>query len=339
MLRNKNGYSILASLALLIAFFASCALPANAQFVGDSDISVSIVPENPGAFQDTTITLSSFSTDLNLATIRWSIGGKTALSGIGKKAYSFRTGAIGQSTTIDIAVDITNVPTITKSIVVTPLETDLLWEAVDSYVPPFYKGKALLPSEGMVKVVAIPNIRNTGGTLLKPADFSYTWTRNYNADTAASGYGKNYFIFRTSYLNDQERVTVSLSSLTGDYRAAKNLSLTTIAPNVLVYENNPEQGIVYSRALKSDSYFKVGSRGASFIAEPYFFSPKNAIVSHLDYAWTVNGTPIDTPAVKNIFSVRPEQSGVAEIKVSVDNIQKLFQAASRTLLITLDTNE
>jgi hypothetical protein len=234
---------------------------------------------------------------------------------------------------------ISGTPAITKQIRVTPLEADLLWEAVDSYVPPFYKGKALLSSEGLVKVVAIPNIRNANGALLKPSDFSYAWNRNYNADAGASGYAKNSYLFRHSYLNDQERVSVTMSSQSGGFRTTKNIALAATAPNVIVYENDPQRGVRYERAIRSDSYFLIPKEGASFVAAPFYFSPKDATSAELDYVWTVNNSTVTVPGAKNVFSVRPQESGVAEIKVAVENIHKLFQAASRTLSVSLQTND
>ena len=44
----------------------------------------------------------------------------------------------------------------------------LLWQANDSYVPPFYKGKALPGADTKIKIVAMPEIRS--GSLLDTLD-------------------------------------------------------------------------------------------------------------------------------------------------------------------------
>jgi hypothetical protein len=332
--KKINGFALSMAIPLLILFFGSTV---HAQFIGNNDVTVTITPANPGPLEDTAISLSSLTTDLNVADIQWTTGGHTVLSGTGKATYAFKTGLVGTTTTITATISIPGVPAITKTISIAPGEADILWEATDSYVPPFYKGKALLSSEGMIKIVAIPNIKNAGGAALKPGDFTYNWSHNYNNDQAASGYGKNYYSFRNSYLNDQEQVTVDLASISGNYRATKNISLVPTAPNVLVYQNDPSIGIKYQRAIKGDSYFSVGPSGVSLIAEPYYFSPKNAVSSDLQYTWTVNGGDIPTPAIKNIFSIKPAQNGIAELGVAVSNVKKIFQTASRTLLLNLQT--
>lgn len=311
----------------------------HAQFVGDTDVSVSISPEIPGAFENVTITLSSFSANLDLANISWSLDGRTVLSGTGKKAYSTRTGQVGSTITIEVSISASGVPPITKRIVIQPLETDLLWEAVDSHVPPFYKGKALLPSEGLVKVVAIPNIQSAAGIQMKPNEFTYTWNRNYETASDASGYAKNYFVFRNSYLNDGEQVRVTAASAAGNYRVTKGITLSTVAPKILFYENDPALGISYTQAVDEENYLLVGFKGTSLIAEPYYFSPKNALSGELSYRWSVNDRSIEPAGAKNILSIRPEANGIARIGVTLENVTKLFQTASKTVRLNLQTNE
>ena len=58
--------------------------------IKDTDINVVIFPINPKAYTDTTITLSSYATDLNKAMIEWKSGSKIVLSGYGKTKYSFK---------------------------------------------------------------------------------------------------------------------------------------------------------------------------------------------------------------------------------------------------------
>ncbi len=64
----------------------------------------------------------------------------------------------------------------------------LLWQADDSYVPPFYKGKAMPSAESSIKVVALPEIRN-GSTIVSVQNMTYSWQKDYNKDVNDSGYG------------------------------------------------------------------------------------------------------------------------------------------------------
>ncbi len=336
-MKNKRGHGKKFISALVFSFL-SFSFAANAQFTSDSDVSVTVTPEIPGALVSTTIALSSLATDLNVATISWSANGQTVLSGIGKKAYTFKTGPIGSTTTVVATIAIPGIPLIVKKITISPLEADLLWEAVDSYVPPFYKGKALPSSEALIKIVAMPNIRTADGIKLKPGDFTYNWKHNYNNEVAQSGYGKNSFIFRHSYLNDEEKVDMTLASIKGGYQASNSVTIAVGAPKILFYENSPQLGVRYAKALGSGGNFSVGPRGISIAAEPYFFSPKNILSSDLDFDWTINNQEVARPETKNILSVRPESDGLAKIELLATSRSKIFQTGKKSLLLNL-TNE
>ena len=111
----------------------------HAQTSADS-IFTDIIPETPGAFQDVTIKLKSYSYNLLGSKITWTVDGKVVLSDTGAISYSFKTKDVGKATNIVITI-LTGGETIQKGISIQPQNVDMLWEAPDSYVPPFYKGK------------------------------------------------------------------------------------------------------------------------------------------------------------------------------------------------------
>lgn len=310
-----------------------------AQAVSDSDITVSVSPQIPGPLTDVTITLSSLSVDLNVADIAWTAGGSTVLTGLGRKNYSFKTGTVGTTTTIEATIDVRGTPTITKRITITPLEVDLLWEAVDSYVPPFYKGKALFSSEGTIKVVAIPNIRSISGTRLTPGDFTYNWKRNYTSEPLQSGYAKNTFLFRHSYLNPEEKIDVSIANPKGGEQASKSIAVSATTPRLFFYSSDPEQGIEYNKTIDTNNYVLVGNNGLVLVAEPYFFSSKTLASGDLSFSWSVNDRPEVSSGAKNTFSILPENTGLAKLKLEVSNKAKLFQSGSKTINLNLQADE
>ncbi len=60
------------------------------------DVSVTMNPINPAPYQETTITLTSTSFDVNGAMITWKNAGTTLLSGLGAKKLTVTAGASGQ---------------------------------------------------------------------------------------------------------------------------------------------------------------------------------------------------------------------------------------------------
>jgi hypothetical protein len=75
----------------------------------------------------------------------------------------------------------------------------LLWQANDAYVPPFYKGKALLTEGSDVKIVAMPEIKSGSGTI-NPKNLTYSWKKDYTNDPDGSGYGIHSYVFMSDFL-------------------------------------------------------------------------------------------------------------------------------------------
>lgn len=301
----------------------------------DDQVSVSVSPANPGPGQLVTITLTSYSFDLETAQIQWSASGQPSSSGTGDTKYSITTKALGASTTVHATVTpIGSVP-IQKTIVVTPMVVDMLWEATDSIVPPFYRGKAMPTSESAVKFVAIPEIKSASGSYLPPASFVYNWSENYEADASKSGYGKSGYASFMDYLNPDKYVSVDVLSKDGTLATSGNLTLSPVAPKILWYASSPLYGPLYDTALE-DGHAISGS-DTSLIAEPYFFSPSTPLSKTLGYAWKLNDAAIPTPSIKNALFLHRDTSvkGTATVQVEVTSLTKLFQDATANLTLSL----
>lgn len=324
----QNKYLILA-LALIIAFTGFFA---HAQ-VRNTDIVLSISPENPGSNQSVTATLSSYSIDLDKANISWTVNSQNSSVGIGKKTFFFKTGTSGSPMTLTANIDTVDGQSISKTAIVTPADVDMLYEAYDAYTPPFYRGRALIPSQGTFKVVAMPNLVNQSGAI-NAGNLSYAWTQDGTPQPDSSGWGKNYLIFQNSYLDKSNTANVVVSDITGNNSAEGNITLQTTNPKILFYENDPSLGIKWETSL-SDG-FKVNPNGETIVAAPYFFSPRDINSSDLTFDWSLNGQPIDTPTPKNVLSIKPTsgQSGDATINLAVNNINTLFQSLSKQIQVS-----
>ncbi|MCX6753523.1 MAG: hypothetical protein NTV03_00470 [Candidatus Nomurabacteria bacterium] len=68
----------------------------------EDEIIVTVSPKNPQPYEDVSINISSYATDLNKAVISWQIDSKIMLSGIGKTDYSFK--ALGPNTTTNLNI-------------------------------------------------------------------------------------------------------------------------------------------------------------------------------------------------------------------------------------------
>jgi len=299
--------------------------------VQEGEIRVETNPSNPQPYKDVTINISSYATDLNKAVITWQIGPKIVLSGVGKTSYSFKTEGSDSTTVINITISPSgSVNTINKKIAITPSEIEIMWESVDGYTPPFYRGKSLPISGGLIKAVAIPNtntIKSGNGSL------TYTWKNNEGVVLDASGYNKNSYSFKNSMFDINNKVSVVASSINGSYAAEKTIQIPVYKPKIVFYKKSPTEGILYDNALSENQIMTDDE--ITIISEPYYLSLKGN-EKDLIYSWQINGEGIQTPSQKTELTVRPaSRGGYATINLIIENINELFQKASGQLKLSL----
>lgn len=301
--------------------------------VTEDDITVLSDPEIPPPLQNVTLTLSSYATDINSAFIIWKVGGKTQLSGTGEKKFQITTGETGSTTVIDITIRPVTGELIQKQFIIRPADIDILWEGADSYIPPFYRGRALPTSEGLIRVLAIPQVKD-GALQTDVNNFVFRWKRDDKVVQSGSGYGKNSLLLRQSYLNKKESLDVSATGIGTGVVTQKIFDVPIFKPKILFYEKDPLLGIKYNRTL--DSSFEVASGEKTIVAEPYFFGPSSALSPELDYAWTINGQSIYTPEIKNVLTIKKGTStGVATIGLEIKNLLRLFMSGKTQTDVTL----
>ena len=299
--------------------------------VQSEEINAETIPSNPQPYDDVTINLSSYATDLNRAIIIWQSSSGTVLSGIGKTSYSFKAGGADSSTVFNINITpVGSMSSISKSVVITPSEVEIMWESVDGYTPPFYKGKSLPTAGSLIKVVAIPN---TSAVKSGSGSVSYTWKNGDTAVLDASGYNKNSYIFKNSMFDDKSSVSVTAQSVDGSYQAVNTINIPIFTPKLIYYEKSPAEGIYYNNALSTET--TLTGDEFTLVAEPYFISLKGH-ENNFDYTWKINGDLIDTPSKKTELTVRPtSRGGYATIYLLMENASELFQKVSSQLKINI----
>jgi len=299
--------------------------------VQENEIIVETSPNNPQPYQDVTINLSGFATDLNKAIITWQIDSKTVLAGIGKTNYSFKTEGPDTVNIIDINIKpVGSMSVISKKIRIVPTEVEIMWESINGYTPPFYKGKTLPASGGKIKAVAIPNtktIRSGTGSM------SYTWKNNDETNLEASGYNKNSYTFKNSLFEDKSEITVIASSINGDYGAERTIQIPMYKPGLIFYKKSPTEGVLYNLALNKESIMQEDE--ITIVAEPYFTSFLNN-ENNFIFSWKINNNIIQTPAKKNELTMRPtSRGGYANVSLTIENTKELFQKISNSLRLNL----
>lgn len=320
----------LLSLPLMAAIAGLVIIPA-VFAASPSSISVNVVPENPAPFESVSITLNSYANNLDTVLISWFVNGKKTASGTGKKSFSLNAPKAGSETIVLSRIALPEGDLEIK-VPVRPGSLTLLWQAVDSYVPPFYKGKALPAPDSEIKVVAMPEITQGGG-LLDPKNMTYAWRLDYTNDQESSGYGKNFFFYLNDYLENSNSVSVVASTLDQKSSSEASVNINTTSPKILFYKRDPKMGTLWENSIPENH--KIGNNEV-IEAAPYFISPKEILSPRLVWSWLINGNGVNTSGFrKNLLPLRVAEgaSGTSNLKLQIENLDKIFQSLSKEVNI------
>jgi len=317
-----NYLSIIVLLLMVFPFISfGQTIPTN---MGGNYLQLTMSPENPEPFQTVTIKAQSFLFDVNRSKITWYVDGVMKKSEIGLKEFNTQAGKNGEKTTIKVAVDSPTDGLKETEVFFIPSLVDLVYEFV-SYTPPFYKGKALNPNQGVVFVTAVPELIKSTGEKIPSQNIIYSWKKNGQVEQDASGIGKNTFIYNGTVPIREVTIEVAASSLDNEIFASKIINITNYSPKIIFYENSPIYGLMFNKAVKNT--VKLLTDEFSVIAIPYFFSVGYTINPDLDYVWNLNGQIVGNQEPKNSFTTRVEKSGsgIANIGLKVSNSNRIFQ--------------
>ena len=328
---NLMNFKFLAG-GILIVIAVFFTFPFKSGAVSALNINMEVIPPNPAAFEEVTLRLNSYSENLDSVLITWSVNGRDQLSGTGKKTLSVKLGDNGSETRVIANIFLPS-GTIEKRIILNPANAILLWQATDSYVPPFYKGKAMPISDTEIKVVAMPEIRSGSG-LQNPQNMTYSWKLDYTNEQEASGYGKRSFSYVIDYLEDASNVEVVASTTDQRYSAKGSIDIRTSAPKISFYKKDPILGPLFERALPDP--YRI-TEEETIVAIPYFISPKDIRIPFLSFNWYLNNNLISTAGLrKNLLPLRSTGApGRAKLMLEIENREKIFQTVSRELNLEL----
>lgn len=306
------------------------ALKEAAQSAGiEQYITLSSNPKYPKAYETVTVSIEGFSNEVGAAEIEWRINGARASQGKGQKNFSFKTGTLGSVFNIEAVIDTGSGAHIEKSVTFSASDVDLLWEA-NSYVPPFYKGKALYPLQGTVVITALPSVFENGSKV-STKNLLYTWKKDGLILGSLSGYGKNTLAIEGTFIGSSVSVSVEVSS-SGGAKAAGAMSVKPQLPEVLLYEESPLYGVRLESALKSA--FTMKEKETTILSIPYFFNLSEIGAGALVRTWALNGKTIEGREKEEAVTFRqPEEAGSSQVSVTIDNPSKVLQSAQGTMTL------
>lgn len=303
------------------------------------DISLRVVPELPEPGQEVSLDIESYVTDLSRSQITWILDGNEIEKGVGEIEVTFNVGSVGTVHSLQVIAQTPDNGTIVKTISISPASVDLLWEAVDSYTPKLYKGKAQNAHDSGVIILAMPYFIDKSGNQINPKSLVYNWKVNNKPQQGASGFGKDSFTFSGPSLYRDSFITVDVESPDNAYRARRSINLSAQSPKVLFYTQNPLYGERLLDPIAGGS-LQLEEDELIIRAEPYFFSDiNNSEVA--DYEWRIDGKKILTVGDRNLITLRrPEKgSGRSSVSLEIKHIGKLLQFARESFTALFEERE
>jgi len=317
----------------ILLFFGSFSLieTVSAQALNE-DISFKVIPRSPSANQRVKVGLVSFNINLNNHFITWYLNGNKQQGNYGMTSFEFVTEELGNDSVVSAVIQVGSQEVIRKKITISPVDITMLWEAQDSYTPPFYKGKALPNRESQIKVVAIPQTKT-----IKPNDahdLVYYWKNNQGAQPTSSGYGKSSYVFKKDFIETKNNISVRIEGREGTPNIEGVLTLNEgFLPQILFYLKDPQGRLLLRSALEENDSVKMSPFTIS--AQPYYFSND---LSSLDFGWKINGETSSIEKTAGLVDITLSNSNsvnVADIFVSIKNPQKLYEQLSSSLIINI----
>jgi hypothetical protein len=316
------------------------ALSPNAAFAALDLISFQTNPKTPGPNQLVTVSLQSYAIDLDSANLTWYVDKEVVANGIGEKSIQTMVKDLGETVTINVVILAANSARYDKQFLLRPIEVDLLWEA-DTFVPPFYKGKALPTYKSIVKLSAIPRFNTFSSN---PSRYSYAWTAN-QIQNLEQGIGKQSVLVPMKYSGSSVPIEVTVTDLSalGDTTGTTSATrlnngsamqrIVAINPLLLFYEDAPLLGVRFNQALSGG----VTTNGTSFTlrAVPYFFSNDDIVNANLSYTWQQDRQKLNPSMDPNILVLGKEGTAaqVSTIGLLIQNSKRILQSANAGVTI------
>ena len=258
-------------------------------------VSIVASPGTPSPGEKVTVTAVTPSFDRHTAYFAWIVDGRSRpdLSGTGKNAIELTAGNVGSSQRVAVSVSrktaAAGVGGGDASLVIRVADLTLTFVA-ETFVPKWYRGKALPVSDSVVGVVAIPEFV-VDGKRIAAERLIYRWGLD-DEQNALSGIGEQVFRIRTSDLpGTSHEVKVRVEDEEGKIKKDAVFYVVPQRPLLAIYGSTPLGGVEFRAA----NYFTGAAQGLfDFIAEPFFFP----VASRRDlvWQWNIGGTPAGSNA-------------------------------------------
>lgn len=239
-------------------------------------------PSSPSPGESVTVVAQTPSLDKERTDFVWTIDSvrRPDISGLGKNTFTFIAKEVGSATRVSMRIEPAGDLPMTSSLVVYSTDIAITWTA-NTYVPKWYKGKALPIPNSAMHIAAIPTFIIEGKTLL-PDRLIYTWNKDGNR--ILKGIGKRTLQFQ---MPEQSWDTPTILLVIEDdlRRIKKEVRVTLVGqtPKAVIYQTLPLGGVEFRRG--TSAFPSVAPSIVDLQVEPFFFNQTSKY--DLSYKWSI----------------------------------------------------
>lgn len=322
-------YSVFLFSFLVCVFFAFPYV-SHAQFsIGQAGLHLVADPQFPSPHTHVVISLDDYSLDTTGASIAWYVHNLEQKESRNERSITITTGGIGEKESVRVVLTRTNTPALSASIDILPVEIDIILEA-DTYVPYFYKGKALPSLESNMRAIAV--VHDNSKTL--DSAYAYKWSVGETVLSGGAQKGKNVIETVMPHYDNKPLTVEVFDSTSGKIIGKKSILLKGSTPELHFYEHSPLKGLSHKEL--STPFALIGEE-TTIYAEPYFMNG----VSHeqnMLFKWTIDGEPAnhDTNTPNAITLRHVGGSGSADVGVSIVSKTQIPQFVEKVFKILFE---
>jgi hypothetical protein len=285
------------------------------------DITLSSKPEYPKIGEPVIMILDSSEVNLEYEYISWYVNDQLVSSGQAKTSIQVNTNT-GDGKYIVRAMIGKGINPVIKEFTISPGSVIVLWEAVQSYVPSWYKGKKLAGKEAVVRVTAVP----VGGRSL--TGYFFLWKYGNRTESSQSGFGKNTIIIRKSLLLGDVPVSVTVSSSGGEYSAQGSVVVPGVDPDLRLWAPR----FVGMPIFTKKGYLILPDREATVLPIPYYMNTKDASRG-IGYSWNLNDQEYTPPEEEGTQGGVYINSSAQSISLTAQNIYSITEEAKASVRV------
>jgi hypothetical protein len=294
---------------------------------GSGIITISITPDNPQPGSIVRLSAVSSMIDLENSDITWYANQKVIAEGLGQTGASVALGQLGSEVNVVVIAQSISGATASGEVFISPSEVDILWES-DSYTPPFYRGRALPSAGTKIRLNAIAHLMRADGSPIPENQILYTWRRNGTVIQTSSGKGRSFSVLPSPTLFGRDTFSVTAVSADGTRSGKSEITVASVEPVLVLYENHPLFGLLYNNAFGQASSVK--DPEVTFAAVPYFAQANSPDDPQFVYGWNVNGQQIqaDYSRPSEITINADNSTGKADISLSLTRVNNWYMKVS-----------